>query len=43
MNIFNLLLLFCLGRNKWVEIGDGGKDYIIIDIYYKIVDGGILY
>lgn len=42
-NIFNLLPLFCLGRNKWAETGDGGKDYTIIDTYYKTADGGTLY
>ncbi len=42
-NIFNLLPLFCLGRNKWAESGDGGKDYTIIDTYFKTADGGTLY
>ncbi len=42
-NIFNLLPLFCLGRNKWAESGDNGKDYTIIDTYFKTADGGTAY
>lgn len=42
-NIFYLLPLFCLGRNKWAESGNGGQDYTIIDTYFKTADGGTLY
>ena len=42
-NIFNLLPLFCLGRNAWAERGDSGKDYTIIDTVYKTADGGTRY
>lgn len=42
-NILKLLPLFCLGRNKWAESGDSGKDYTIIDTVYKTADGGVKY
>ncbi|MGI5842522.1 MAG: hypothetical protein ACOX6H_04465, partial [Christensenellales bacterium] len=42
-NIFKLLPLFCLGRNKWAETGDSGRDYTIIDTFYKTADGGDSY
>jgi hypothetical protein len=42
-NIFNLLPLFCLGRNRWAESGDSGRDYTIIDTVYKTADGGTKY
>jgi hypothetical protein len=42
-NIFNLLPLFCLGRNRWAESEDSGKDYTIIDTFYKTADSGTKY
>ena len=42
-NIVNLLPLFCLGRNSWAESGDNGRDYTIMDTYYKTADGGVEY